>query len=209
MGERFVVEITANQTVGQYWIRASVMRTGTSMNPVPDGRDEKVLAILHYDRADNTEPKTSPKTCTVDEPCKDLNCAWSIYHRVWYPNRVCIPLSELKYDTSIDSSKKPLDEQDVHEMFLNFAFPIGSSINHHRNVLPRGAMFQEPSAWEATPCPSDCEEKGCLCTHVINLPANKIIQLVMTSNRKTIGNEHQLLPKHHPIHIHGYSFQVI
>ncbi|KAK3737218.1 hypothetical protein QZH41_001818 [Actinostola sp. cb2023] len=54
MGERFVVEITANQSVDQYWIRGTVMRTGTSVNPVPDGKDEEVLAILRYEGADES-----------------------------------------------------------------------------------------------------------------------------------------------------------
>lgn len=208
MGERFVVEITANQSVGQYWIRGTVMRTGTSVNPVPDGKDEEVLAILRYEGADESEPNTTSRACTVDAPCRILNCAWPIYHKVWYPHRVCVPLADLHLDTRVHSTKETLDDKDVHEVFLNFDFPIGSSINHHKNVLPRAALFQEPATWGTTPCPDDCEEKGCLCTHVVNLPANKVVQMVLVSNRKILANAAQVIPMHHPIHVHGHSFQV-
>jgi len=206
-GETYVVEITADQTVDNYWVRAMVMRTGITKNPTPDGLEEKVLAILRYDGASDLEPKTSPRNCSVAEPCKDLNCAWNNYHKDWYPNRVCIPVSQLEYDFSVDSSQEiATDSEDVHEIFLNFDFPIGSSINHHRNVLPRAPFSQGQSTLGTNPCPSDCADKGCLCTHVIDLPAKKTIQLVMTAHSKVNADA---VPMHHPVHIHGHSFQVM
>ncbi|KAJ7386086.1 hypothetical protein OS493_012427 [Desmophyllum pertusum] len=62
------------------------------------------------------------------------------------------------------------------------AFPIGSSISSRRMVMPRAPLFQDPSAWELVPCTSVCEKKGCRCSNIINLPANKTMQLVMMSD---------------------------
>ncbi|EDO32220.1 predicted protein, partial [Nematostella vectensis] len=48
----------------------------------------------------------------------------------------------------------------------------------------------------------------CRCTHVINIPANRTVQLVMTSYGLVNPRDMRHSSMHHPVHIHGYSFQV-
>lgn len=215
MGERFVVEFTADQSIKKYWIRAKVVRTGIGKPPQHDGRDDEVLAVLQYEGAVGGEPETSPINCTESKPCDVLNCPWTTYHKEWYPNRECIPISDLRldtniYDAKVDTTNTP--NSPIFEIFLNFGFPIGSSINKIKNVMPRAPLFQEPSTWGTEPCSSDCSDKGCLCSHVIALPPNRTIQMVLTSNTlistEKNGTINVITTMHHPVHIHGHSFQV-
>ena len=213
MGERFVVEFTANETVKNYWIRAKVIRTGQGRRPQPDGRNKETLAILKYEGADGGEPGSSPINCTESKPCRVLNCPWTHYHKVWYPNRQCIPISELRLDTNVHSGKDDVTrDKQIFEIFLNFGFPIGSSINYLRNVMPRAPLFQNSSTWGKTQCSSDCVDKGCFCTNVVDIPPNRNIQMVLTSNllanTDKNGTINVISTMLHPVHIHGHSFQV-
>ncbi|KAJ7328200.1 hypothetical protein OS493_025077 [Desmophyllum pertusum] len=106
------------------------------------------------------------------------------------------------------------DNVDV-ELFMNMAFPIpiGSSINSRRMIMPSAPLFQDPSAWELVPCTSVCEKKGCRCSNIINLPANKTVQLVMMSDifgglqqGTDFGSKGKA---HHPMHLHGFSYRVL
>ena len=92
------------------------------------------------------------------------------------------------------------EDDEIHEVFLNFGFPIGAAVNNRRLILPRAPLVQSPSTWGVTDCARDCDDKGCWCTHVVELPPKKTIQVVlMAYSGAKLG---------HPVHIHGHSFQV-
>ena len=222
-GETYAVEFEANQNPGRYWIRATTLRMGYGYeNPQPDDIVWDVKAILHYEGTSNMtgDPRSQRRNCTSNTPCKILNCAWPAYRQDLYPNMQCVAISDLRLDNSRyhgHEGEISLKDENVDvELFLNMAFPvpgIGTSINNRRHVMASAPLFQHPSTWGLVPCTHDCERKGCRCSNVINLPANKTVQLVMMSSifgglqRGTdFGSKGKA---HHPMHLHGYSFQVL
>lgn len=217
-GETYVVELEANQNPGRYWIRALTLRMGRGHeDPQPDSVIWDAKAILHYDETrDNKEadPKSRRRNCTSEAPCKILNCPWSAYRQDLFPNVQCIPVSELRLDSSRYEGDISLENEEVDvELFLNIGFPIGSSINSRRMVMPHVPLFQEPSTWQLVPCTQDCAKAGCRCSNVVNLPGNKTVQLVLMSDifggfqeGTVFGSESKA---HHPMHLHGYSFRVL
>ncbi|XP_078367750.1 uncharacterized protein LOC144651673 [Oculina patagonica] len=216
-GETYVVEFEADQNPGRYWIRASTLRVGSGFeNPLPDGIVWDVKAILNYEEASDKkgDPKSKRRDCTSEAPCKVLNCPWPSYRQDLFPNTQCVAFSELRLDSSRYEGDISLKNEEVDlELFLNLAFPIGSSINSRRMVMPRAPLFQESSTWQLVPCTQDCAKTGCRCSNVVSLPANKTIQLVLMSDifggfqEGTVpGSESKA---HHPMHLHGYSFRVL
>ncbi|XP_031570019.1 laccase-4-like [Actinia tenebrosa] len=203
-GESYNFEFTANQNPGRYWIKGVNMRTTTVLGSAPDGEVWDALAILQYEGAEsNDDPTTEERNCTADNPCRVLNCPWDIYSKLWYPNRICIPVSNLSLDTSFYEPEKipNTKDDDVHEVFLNFGFPMGSAVNNRRMITPRAPLFQSPSTWGLTNCARECDEKVCWCSHVVELPPKKTIQVVLMAYKGAkLG---------HPVHIHGHSFQIL
>ncbi|CAE1312425.1 unnamed protein product [Acanthosepion pharaonis] len=66
-GERFDFIITANETIGNYWIRGITTEIK---------KNHTFEAILHYEGAPDEEPNSSPKNCTQDDPSDtpDVDC---------------------------------------------------------------------------------------------------------------------------------------
>ena len=154
-GETYVVEINAKQSISNYWIKAETLKDGIGPFVRPDGDPkDKVLAVLHYRDApiDQDPGKDSiPVVCTEKEPCKVLNCPWKEFPSTKYPYHDCVHIEDLRMDSSVrdkvDQNVSVADE-DVHEIFLNFAFSIGSSINNHRFLFPSSApclLYTSPS----------------------------------------------------------------
>lgn len=209
-GERYVVEFEANKKATRYWVRASTLRKGRrGENSKPDGVVWDVKAILQYgNRTDNNgDPVSQRMNCTVETPCKVLNCPWRAYRTDFFPNVNCMDFSALRMDKSrqhdviVDNS----DEAD-EEIFLDMAFFVGSSINRRRMIMPGAPLFQDSSTWELTPCQDNFDV---FCSHIINLPLNKTVQLVLMSNiftRLYHGGGGRV---HHAMHIHGHSFRVL
>lgn len=215
-GETYVVEFQTNQSPGRYWIRAETLLLGRGYkNLQPDGAIWDTKAILHYEGTnDKQDPDSRRRKCTSETPCKALNCPWPDYRQDLFPNMRCAAFSELRLDISRYDGDLPHENENVDiELFLNVAFPVGSSINSHRMVMPRAPFSQDPSTWQLVPCTRDCEKVGCLCSNIINLPAHKTVQLVLMAHifaglqKGTVsGSEGK---SHHPMHLHGYSFRVL
>ncbi|XP_048577660.1 LOW QUALITY PROTEIN: L-ascorbate oxidase [Nematostella vectensis] len=205
-GESYVFEFKAKTkpTHTRYWMRGVNFRTGVGPGAPPDGWVWDARAVLQYESEDSREdPMTEEKLCSEEFPCVVLNCPWRIYSKVWFPHHTCIPVSDLRLDKTyydpevIDN--QPERNDDVHEVFLNFGFPIGSSVNARRFISPRAPLFQDPDTWGLTDCAKACSDEGCWCTHVVELPPGKTIHLVLNSynNAKSA------------VHVHGHSFQVL
>lgn len=222
-GETYTVEFEANQKPGRYWIRATTLRMGYGYeNPQPDDIVWDAKAILHYKGTNDTtgDPSSRRQNCTSETPCKILNCAWPAYRQDLYPNMECVAISDLRLDNSRYHGHEgdiSLDDENVDlELFLNMAFPLtvpGSSINSRRMVMPSAPLSQNPSTWDLVPCTSKCDEKGCRCSNIVNIPANKTVQLVMMSDifgglqeSTNFGSKGKA---HHPMHLHGYNFRVL
>ncbi|KIJ45860.1 multicopper oxidase [Sphaerobolus stellatus SS14] len=64
-GQRYSVVVNANQTIGNYWIRATQTIRGATTQPSnPNFNGTDVYAVLHYAGADNNEP-TTPQPVTL------------------------------------------------------------------------------------------------------------------------------------------------
>lgn len=220
-GETYVFEFDANQKPEMYWIRASTLRMGYGYkNPLPDDVIWDTKAILHYEgtNKETGDPQSRRRNCTSEKPCRILNCPWPAYRQDLFPNMLCVAFSELRLDTSRypgHEDEIPRDNEDPDiELLLNLAFPIGSSINSRRMIMPSAPLYQDPSTWQLIPCTRDCEKfKGCRCSNIINLPANKTVQLVLMSDifgGRQAGTDFGSKGKaHHPMHLHGFSFRVL
>ncbi|CAH1800522.1 unnamed protein product [Owenia fusiformis] len=207
-GESYDLEITANQTIDKYWVRAVTLRAGTGWDPIPDNITWDALAILSYEGATGKiDPESSPITCLVDANCVVLNCPFAGY-----------PESENIRCHSIAETRRLGDDHDHDviagrandsyvEHILNFGFPIGSSINAHKFKNPN-APLHEPNNG-AVPCPANNEcatsGKGCLCTNTIALKHNQLIRLTFTN----YGSYPTARLAHHFIHLHGHSFEIL
>ena len=218
-GETYVFEIEANQLDNtSYWMRAETLKDGKGPFVRNDGSSkDKILAIFTYLRGASArqDPSTSPTNCTANEPCYVLNCFWKDYPEDVYPNRKCIPIDHMRLSSSLEMAKETdqsilSPSEEVHEIFLNFAFSVGSSINNHRFIFPKSSPVYDNASTVLEPCTAKCYDEGCKCTNVVKLPLNKTIQLVLmsytTSNEpgKNYSNK-----AHHPVHLHGHSFYVL
>ena len=203
-GERYEFDIFPNKKVSSYWFRAQTLRLGTGMYPTDSGMTDEVKAVVQYQASHVSTPSTAKKKCTLTNACLVFNCPFETYHRKYH--RKCISFAESHAKEAADSdyrSKYGLDDDDIDEIFLNFAFSIGSSINARRFIEPR-VPFHEKRNGGIVECPESCAEKGCRCTYTLHIPHNKTIQMVLTG----------LMPgspfmAHHAIHIHGYEFAVL
>ena len=189
-GETYVFEVEANQLDNtSYWMRAETLKDGKGPFVRNDGSSkDKILAIFTYLRGASArqDPSTSPKNCTANEPCYVLNCFWKEFPEDVYPNRKCIPIDHMRLSPFAEMAKKTdhsilSPSEKVHEIFLNFAFSAGSSINNHRFIFPKSSPIYNSASTILKPCTAQCYDKGCKCTNVVKLPLNKTIQLVLMS----------------------------
>jgi len=217
-GETYVVEVDANNFVANYWIKAETLKDGIGPFVRPDENPkETILAVLHYHNApideDPGEESVSVR-CTKKEPCKVLNCPWREFPSTRYPYTECVHIEDLRMDSSltdeVDQTVLTVDDEDVYEIFLNFAFSIGSSINNHRFLFPSSAPIYDTNATKPTKCTSQCFDRGCRCTNLLKLPKKKVIQMVLMGYT-TINDfgKNYSNKAHHQVHLHGHSFFVL
>ncbi|KAI8514095.1 hypothetical protein Bbelb_084190 [Branchiostoma belcheri] len=206
-GERFDFEIDAGASPNSYWIRAETLREGScvtctwdNIEITPDDIVEETRAVLVYQNSSSDQDPTSePRNCTPENPCVFLNCPFGGYPE----DRQIVCISIANTSSPPSSQGGAVEDDDVVEYFLNLGFRVGSNINGHRFVPSTAPLYQSPSTNMITPCPTDCQ--GCKCTHILNLPFNKTIQLVLAGYITTSTG----FPAHHNVHIHGYTFDVV
>ena len=161
-GETFVVEIKADQPVQSYWIRAETLKD-PFVQKENDTPKIEVLAVLHYEGSDDQKvPTTSPKQCISDEPCVVLNCPWSAYPQAEYPHTKCINIDQLRLEMSLVNTEKEILSPiaKVHEMFLNFHFSPGSSVNAYTFIFPKSSPIYD-SRTQLESCVEECLDHGC------------------------------------------------
>ncbi|XP_069141618.1 uncharacterized protein [Argopecten irradians] len=191
-GERYDFIITANQTVGNYWIRAETLEI----------KLHRVEAILRYQGAPEVEPTSSRRTCTPTDKCLVVNCPFSDYPVADYTN--CLRFDHLRSATNNDPAPEPTSADTFKEHFLNFALPTEvSSINGIEFEDPTVNVLTQPFEIETSCDKTDCgEDKTCTCTHSLATNHNDVVQLVFMNMGIGTGDAH-------PVHLHGYSFYVL
>ncbi|XP_019627200.1 PREDICTED: laccase-1-like [Branchiostoma belcheri] len=221
-GESYNIRINGSADPDLYWIRAKTLRVGhctkcypyNEANVVPDDAIEEVRAVLRYQGVlANSDPNTSKRNCSAEYPCYVFNCPFAGYPE--HLNTFCININKAEAPvSSLEGEKsKVTDNDDEHSLiteasdvtgiFLNFNFAIGSSVNGRRFIGPTAPLYQD-SAAVIVPCAKEqCLRSGCRCTHIIDIPYNKTIQLVMYNTFAPASQTH------HSVHIHGHAFHVL
>ncbi|XP_057309635.1 uncharacterized protein LOC130647701 [Hydractinia symbiolongicarpus] len=199
-GERYDFILNADQSYGNYWIRA------VSMEDVD--KEHSIEAILHYTGSLDGEPKTKRDKCTPTRPCIVLNCPFETYPVA--ENAKCIKIIEMKAAGRVDPP--PTFTNDSLEYFLNFAFPgegiekyIPGAVNGRKFEYPGvNSLFQNEQIESDYDCAKkDCgEDKICHCHYELTVPYNKTIQFVWLNMGSGSGWAH-------PMHLHGHSFYVL
>lgn len=209
-GETVDFEILADQTVSRYWFRARTLLSEVEVSNGTTANDQEARAILEYRGfvGDRIDPLSKPRSCTESRPCVVFNCPFEDYPVKF--NKSCrhvntvssrLETSFLKSEYGLSLSKKPT------EVFLNFAFVGGSSVNGRKFVLPRGF---DATAWKdhITPCDETlCGEKPCRCTNIVSLPPNVTVQMIIMNYQPV--HDPKNLPSHHAVHVHGHAFAVL
>ena len=205
VAEAIDFEIIANKPVDNYWMRIETLGTQNGPNRPPDGIIHEGRAIVRYNTAVAGDPTTQPLDCTQNSPCNVFNCPFELYPQS--ENRLCIAMADARSVEQQDSldMKYGLGQEDPdEEIFLNFNLATGSSINAIKYTSPR-APFSMNVTNQIKPCdPVDCAD-GCVCTHILELPKNKIVQLVMTNYAQSSDRSHHL----HVAHIHGNTLAIV
>ena len=192
-GERTDFILTANRSIGNYWIRLDSLTPGKFSN----------YAILRYKNATIEEPTTTAKECTNQSPCTWLNCPFeskSTFN--------CINIDQLK--SAETSSRAPeASTGRFREIFLNTGYSLinGAVVRHANGVsfeLPTVSALTQPDEVRKR-CTEEhgCGiEKVCWCVNSIEIQFGDVIQL----NLLNLGFMSDI---HHPIHTHGYNFHVL
>ncbi|XP_017140747.1 laccase [Drosophila miranda] len=196
--ERFDFVLHANQEVANYWIRIK----GYSFCAKNQLHQE---AVLHYQDADPKALDTHTLSYAYDAPG--------------------IMLNELGDDTGGNSAQSislaTLNAQRA-EPVMKPAATFYTSMNAFQ-ITGEGFRFQMDDITFSMPkmsllqtrnlgigqyfCNSsqqahmgfNCKQRHCQCSNVIQVPANKNVEFVISSKSNTP----------HPVHLHGYTFQVV
>lgn len=196
-GERYDFLLTADQPIGNYWIRTVSMEANV--------KNHNEEAILSYDGASDAEPTTTRQKCETTSRCIVINCPFKYFPE--YYNMDCVLVSSL---TSPDNSDPApvFTEGDSEEHFLNFAFPgknvTPGAINGRKFEFPGVNSLTQPDEIDNYDCDKhNCgHDKVCYCHYQLKIPHKKTIQMVWMNLGTGAGWAH-------PMHLHGHSFYVL
>ncbi|XP_036233665.2 uncharacterized protein Mco4 [Bactrocera oleae] len=197
-GERFDFVLHANQAVENYWIRVK----GYNFCKINQLHQE---AILHYEGAKRrTLPRAKvfydyepygKELNTVDKPPNnDENLITIVDLKALEKRSVLAPVPQHTFYTSMTVRTK---NQLLFQMDdITFTMPSRVSLLQSRN-LGIGQFLCNKTQQAAMGL--DCRNRNCKCANVIEVPAFKDVEFVISSTTETA----------HPIHLHGYTFRVV
>ena len=211
-GERYDFVLDADQPVNNYRILAETLEIDDSGLPPYDSLGNIAEAVLQYDGA---VPLVGPSyadvisetpTCTPASPCRVFNCPFMDFHPSY--NTTCTRVGDLRLLNPTPAEELPTSDSDddVLQFFLNFGYEgdgIPDNINGRNFQFPPSPLQTQSGSFDIDSllCPSEpftCRD-GCKCLHMLSLPYNRVVRLVLAN----IGRET------HPIHLHGHSFFVV
>ncbi|XP_011154580.1 laccase isoform X2 [Harpegnathos saltator] len=218
-GERYDFIINADDRVDSYWIQLR------ALSPCQE-RNIQQFAILQYDGASDQPSSPMPSFTSPLPEGVVLNPLDSQCDRS-RNDAVCV--SNLKSAQRVDRdiyTKRP-DAQiylpfkfyryNIEDLFAPNSFDrfiVAPGGRHTLSYVDNIALRLPPSPplsqledipsdliCNSTSKPSNCEEP-CICTHVIELPYNGIVELIIIDETGVPG-------LHHPFHLHGYAFNIM
>ena len=221
-GERYDFLLDATQTtLDKYWIRAETLEIALPTGPPPfQSLGNVVEAILSYNSAqeipsseyETIKAQSPTRQCTESEPCIVVNCPFESFHPSYHTD--CVNVNEMRLLEPTPSPEMPEANPDPScancSHLLNFNFDGDSSsasVNGRNFKVPAHPPQTQYDDFSKKDVRCDLSAScnpfslACLCTHVIDLPYMKTIQLVFTNRG--------LLPIPHPVHVHGHTFHVV
>ncbi|EFN74336.1 Laccase-4 [Camponotus floridanus] len=218
-GERYDFIINTNNRIDSYWIQLRAFGECKS-------RAIQQLAILQYNRASDV-PTTSPPTFNAplptgiilnpldskcDHPRTDAICVSNMHSAIQVDKGIFTEKPDAKFYLPFKFYNYDLQNLFAPNHF--YPFIVGPKDAHVASVV-NDIIFQLPSSpllsqFRDIPPNTICNDTHkpdncgniCSCTHVIELPYNGIIELIVIDETK--------VPElHHPFHLHGYAFNIM
>ena len=227
-GERydFLLNATNPESKVNYLMQVETMES----NNTADGPPYPSLghfgeAILHYKQSNDSHnpdvnvpssiyesivKQSTLRLCNGSHECKAVNCPFSHFHSSY--NITCFNVNNMSLLEPTPPAELPNVKPDCKNCsyLINFNFEGESgtaSANGRNFILPAFPPQTQNEQFYANDGKCDlainCNPPTpeCSCAQVIDIPANKTIQLVFIS----VGSALEV----HPIHVHGHSFHVV
>ncbi|UJR07140.1 hypothetical protein I4U23_011428 [Adineta vaga] len=211
VGERYDIIIdnfTGIDTTINYWVRVDTMDNNNNSR-------WRSYAILQYAET-KTKPTTVPRTCSVSQPCRILNCPFSQYG----PSNsddginafICLtPLNISTHDDHLDQEllSETIQINVKHTLSLTMVkgndnrtgFESFNYIGMKYPSLTEPILFNPRRARELLPCSGRplTENDGEKCYRAIVAQYNDVIELLIVNH-----DDDQ-----HPLHLHGFYFHIV
>ena len=203
--------------------------------------EESAEAILNYNDvnvrssqyagiATNRQPVS--QRCTAIDKCIALNCPFQNFPQSF--NIDCMHITDLSRLTIDPANELPtIATDDTTRLFFNFGFEgtrLTSAVNARNLKLPSASLAQlDENEYnnlkdkefckgvnETNACNRDIGDEvmspECYCTHVVDVEANKYIELVISATGPDYTDINPRTSKFlfaHPVHLHGHYFHVV
>ena len=227
-GERydFLLSATNPESKINYLMQVETMeRNNTADGPPYPSLGHFGEAILHYKQYDDSHDpdinvpssiyesivkQSTPRLCNRSHECKAVNCPFSHFHSSY--NITCFNVNAMSLLEPTPPAELPKVKPDCENCsyLINFNFEGESgtaSANGRNFILPAFPPQTQNEQFYANDGECDlainCNPPTpeCSCAQVIDIPADKTIQMVFIS----VGSAREV----HPIHVHGHSFHVV
>ncbi|XP_066994431.1 uncharacterized protein [Anabrus simplex] len=207
-GERYDIVLNADQEVGNYWIRFRGAGTCFASQVHQE-------AVLHYNDATDVLPNGTPTYQEAAVPGKLLNPSESTVSTANYTNNELIYLSELTSNEQgrLDISGVPdyVFYYDLTELVyadaefaarypqvnnVTFAYPSFPLFTQREEITPGAYCTNED-------LPKICKQgQFCQCPYVFEAKNGSLVEVVFVDSGRTSLYSH-------PMHLHGYNFEVV
>lgn len=220
-GERWDFIVHADQEIGNYFIRARGL-----MDCDERFTSSFQMAVLHYQGAPEEDPKGDKPSYNLlreglilnalNKPQGQLNSLTvaemkKIENR---PNHIIKAEPDFKFFLSYDFYGK--DNPLFHDSNLygfneaTFGKIYTPQINHITMKMPSTPAMLAKGLLESTFCNEtslavqgvNCKETFCECTHVLQIPLNSVVEMILIDEGVTYDANHMF-------HLHGHYFHVI
>ncbi|XP_063975902.1 uncharacterized protein LOC135161862 [Diachasmimorpha longicaudata] len=219
--ERYDFVLHTNQTIGTYWIQARLVHSCAS---------EKItqVAILRYvgselDSPSLEKPKYNPGLPLgivfndVNRICNDTNpgfvCVVDLETADPIDEKILAPKADISILLSYNFHLFSDEELFKPNTYTQFLVPFGGNgsvamIGNISNVFSGSPYLTQitdiPSEMLCNKCslPDKClPGKPCFCSHIIHLPLNTVVEIIMTDTSPNGLS--------HPFHLHGFGHHVM
>ncbi|KAK6628330.1 hypothetical protein RUM43_002142 [Polyplax serrata] len=219
-GERFDFVLDANQEVKNYWIRfKGIQDCGPKqahqvaiLNYLGANEDQEPEGVVTYETAGRSGVQVNDVNVAINEnnhsvvvaqlasvgknedPALKPEPDFKFYIPFdFYPIDYSLMHYELSYDYYKLSKQQRVPTPQMSHISMQLpSFPVMAEIEKSR-----GLHF-----CNGTSISMECLYKKCQCTHVLQVPLNAVVEVILIDEGKPFQ-------ANHPFHLHGYKFRVV